>query len=159
MSPIASGNKEKLYVIYDGQCNLCLASVAKLKELHSKADLHYVQIQQLEAEGQAQKLVPHIRSLKFEELYEKMHVADERGELFAGADGVVRILRTVKGLRWLSSFYRIPGMKRAANYIYRFIASRRYEWFGKTEQSCSINGCELPQSGGENNKHENETIH
>ncbi|WP_169082729.1 thiol-disulfide oxidoreductase DCC family protein [Paenibacillus sp. PL91] len=155
MSSTENGASERLYVIYDGQCKLCLASVAKLKELNAKAELHYVQIQQLEAEGQAQQLVPHIRPLNFVELYEKIHVADEQGQLFAGADGVVRILRTVKGLRWLSAFYRIPGMKRAADRIYRFIASRRYEWFGKAEQSCTINGCELPQSKGENNKHDN----
>ncbi|MEV5025841.1 thiol-disulfide oxidoreductase DCC family protein [Paenibacillus sp. LPE1-1-1.1] len=143
---------EKLYVIYDGHCNLCLASVARLRELHSKADLQFIQIQQLEAVKDTARLIPHIDRFDFGALYEKMHVADERGQLFAGADGVVRILRTVRGFRWLSAFYRIPGMNRIADRIYRFIANRRYEWFGSTEQSCSIDGCDLPQDRGERNK-------
>lgn len=149
------GSTERLYVIYDGHCNLCIASVDKLKELNSKADLQFVQIQQLEAAGEAEQLVPLQGQLRFPELYEKMHVADESGQLFAGADGVVRVLRTVKGLRWLAAFYQIPGMKPTADRMYRYVANRRYEWFGRPEQSCSMNGCELPQSRGENNKHGN----
>lgn len=155
MSSRANGAAEKLYVIYDGHCNLCLGSIAKLKELHSKADLHYVQIQQLEAAGSTEQLIPSVGLLKFEELYEKMHVADEQGQLFAGADGIVRILRTVKGFRWLSVLYRIPGMKSIANRMYKFVAKRRYEWFGSTEQSCSVNGCELPRKREENNRNVN----
>ncbi|OMF31689.1 hypothetical protein BK133_15780 [Paenibacillus sp. FSL H8-0548] len=155
MDAAMKGSAERLYVIYDGHCNLCLASVARLKEMNSKADLQFVQIQQLEAVGEAKQLVPHLGPLKFSELYEKMHVADESGQLFAGADGVVRVLRTVKGLRWLAAFYRIPGMKPTADRIYRYVANRRYDWFGKADQSCSLNGCELPQSRGENNKHGN----
>ncbi|HTG69177.1 MAG TPA: DUF393 domain-containing protein [Candidatus Udaeobacter sp.] len=155
MSRACEGSPEKLYIIYDGHCNLCLASVAKLKGLNSNADLHYVQIQQLEASVETEQPIPLFRQLNYAELYEKMHVIDEKGQLFAGADGVIRILRTVKGLRWLSAFYRIPGMKRAADHIYRFVADRRYDWFGSTEQSCSIHGCEQPQGRGENNKHGN----
>ncbi|KRE51133.1 thiol-disulfide oxidoreductase DCC family protein [Paenibacillus sp. Soil522] len=155
MSRAADVSSEKLYIIYDGHCNLCLASVAKLKGLKSNADLHFVQIQQLEASVEAEQLIPRIRQLNYTELYEKMHVVDDKGQLFAGADGVIRILRTVKGLRWLSVFYRIPGMKRTADHIYRFVAGRRYEWFGSTEQSCSIHECERPQGKGENNKHGN----
>lgn len=144
---------EKLYVIYDGYCNLCLASVAKLKELHSKAALQFIQIQQLEAAGDTEALLPRSPQLDFAALYEKMHVIDERGKLYAGADGVVRILRTVNGFGWLSAFYRIPGMSRIADRMYRFVANRRYEWFGSTEQSCSINGCDLPKSREERDNH------
>ncbi|WP_141504167.1 thiol-disulfide oxidoreductase DCC family protein [Paenibacillus luteus] len=155
MNDTKQSGAERLYVIYDGYCNLCLASVARLKELRSNADLQFVPIQQLEAEGEGQQLIPNIGQLKYAELYEKMHVADESGQLFAGADGVVRVLRTVKGLRRLAFFYRIPGMRKIADRMYRYVANRRYEWFSKTEQSCSVNGCELPQRRGENNKHGN----
>ncbi|MDQ8737379.1 DUF393 domain-containing protein [Paenibacillus sp. LHD-38] len=151
MSNTGNRASEKLYVIYDGYCNLCLASVAKLKELHSKADLIFISIQQLETDHDTTRLIPRIDKLDFAALYEKMHVADERGQLFAGADGIVRILRTVEGFRWLSAFYRMPGMNRIADRIYRFVAKRRYEWFGSTEQSCSIDGCDLPQDRGERN--------
>ncbi|WP_138752379.1 thiol-disulfide oxidoreductase DCC family protein [Paenibacillus sinopodophylli] len=145
--------KEKLYVLYDGYCNLCLASVAKLKELPSRADLQFIQIQQLESVEDSVQLLPRSTKLDMAVLYEKMHVVDDQGKLYAGADGVVRILRTVKGFRWLSAFYRIPGMSRIADRLYRYVANRRYEWFGSTEQSCSINGCDLPKSREERNTH------
>ncbi|RCW42593.1 thiol-disulfide oxidoreductase DCC family protein [Paenibacillus prosopidis] len=151
----AALSSETLYVVYDGQCNLCLASVAKLKELPTSAALQFVQIQQIELTDGNQPIVPGLHQVKREALYDKMHVTDEQGRLFAGADGVIRILRTVKGLRWLSAFYRIPGMKRLADWMYRYVANRRYDWFGSTGQSCSINGCERLPDRGEKYKHGN----
>jgi predicted DCC family thiol-disulfide oxidoreductase YuxK len=151
-------SSEKLYVVYDGQCNLCLASVAKLKELPTHAALQFVQIQQIGLEGDSPLIVPGLHQVNREALYDKMHVADEQGRLFAGADGVIRILRTVKGLRWLSAFYKLPGMKRLADWMYRYIANRRYDWFGSTGQSCSINGCVRSPDRGENNKHGHQKV-
>ncbi|WP_127494552.1 thiol-disulfide oxidoreductase DCC family protein [Paenibacillus glycanilyticus] len=133
--------REKLYVVYDGTCNLCMGTVKKLQELRSNADLIFVPIQSL---GDAENRVPGIEKVAEADLYEKMHVADEKGRLFAGADGVVRILRTIKGFRLLASLYRMPGLSRIGDWLYRYIAKRRYDWFGRTEQSCSVNGCSLP---------------
>ncbi|WP_338555292.1 DUF393 domain-containing protein [Paenibacillus sp. KS-LC4] len=140
---------EKLFVVYDGECNFCIATVARLKELPSRADLQFVQIQQLEQQGMLG--VPGIQQVSEQQLYEKMHVADSNGVLYAGAEGVVRVLRTVKGLSVLSLLYQLPGMSRIADAIYRIIASRRYEWFGRTEQSCSVNGCEWKPPRQNNN--------
>ncbi|WP_336785452.1 thiol-disulfide oxidoreductase DCC family protein [Paenibacillus sp. MMO-177] len=133
--------REKLYVVYDGTCNLCTGTVSKLKELRSNADLIFVPIQSLDGAGNH---VPGIEKAAETDLYEKMHVADEKGRLYAGADGVVRILRTIKGFRLLASLYRLPGLSRVGDLLYRYIAKRRYDWFGRTEQSCSVNGCTLP---------------
>ncbi|MGG4146994.1 DUF393 domain-containing protein [Paenibacillus algorifonticola] len=140
---------EKLFVVYDGECNLCIATVARLKELPSRAHLQFVQIQQLEEPGTVS--VPGIQKVSTQQLYEKMHVADSNGMLYAGADGVIRVLRTVKGLGALALLYRIPGMRRIADAIYRIIAGRRYEWFGRTEQSCSVDGCEWKPPRQNNN--------
>ncbi|CAM3321219.1 DUF393 domain-containing protein [Paenibacillus lupini] len=134
--------REKLYVVYDGTCNLCIGTVTKLKELSSNAELIFVPIQSLRNAGNA---VPGIEQAAETELYEKMHVTDEKGRLYAGADGVVRILRTIAGFRLLAALYRLPGMSKLGDFLYRYIAKRRYDWFGQTEQSCSVNGCKLPQ--------------
>ncbi|WP_028611804.1 thiol-disulfide oxidoreductase DCC family protein [Paenibacillus harenae] len=145
---------ERLYVIYDGNCNLCLASVARLKDLPADCELLFIPIQQIENAGKERRLAPGIEKLATEALYEKIHVADESGRLFAGADGIVRILRTVKGLKWISACYRIPGMKRLADRLYRYVAVRRYDWFGSAEESCSVHGCELPERQEGENKHD-----
>lgn len=133
--------QEKLYVVYDGTCNLCRGTVAKLRELRSNAELIFVPAQSL---GEVDFQVPGIEQSKESDLYEKMHVADEQGRLYAGADGVIRILRTIRGFRLLAAIYRFPGMSRAGDFVYRYIAKRRYDWFGQTEQSCSVDGCALP---------------
>ncbi|GLX69510.1 thiol-disulfide oxidoreductase DCC family protein [Paenibacillus glycanilyticus] len=133
--------REKLYVVYDGTCNLCIGTVTKLKELRSNAELIFVPAQSLKEAGVK---VPGIEKVAETELYEKMHVADEKGQLYAGADGVVRILRTINGFRLLAMLYRLPGLSRVGDLVYRYIAKRRYDWFGRTEQSCSVNGCALP---------------
>lgn len=143
--------EDKLYVIYDGNCRLCLASVAKLNELPTRSALHFIPIGQLEALEGDRLPVNALRGIDNETLYEKIHVVDGDGRVFAGADGIVRILRTVKGLKRLSVLYRIPGMRRMADRLYRYIADRRYEWFGRAGQSCSINGCERkPDREGNN---------
>ena len=134
--------REKLYIIYDGTCNLCLGTVRKLKELHSHAILRFVSIQSFE---DSYEEIPNIESIPLERLMSKMHVVEQNGDIYAGADGVVRILRTVRGFTWLGLLYRIPGMWGFANVLYRFIAARRYEWFGKTDESCENGACNLPR--------------
>lgn len=134
--------RERLYVVYDGTCKLCIGTVGKLKELRSNAELVFVPAQSL---GEVDFRVPGIERARETDLYEKMHVADEQGRLYAGADGVIRIMRTIKGFRLLAALYRLPGMSRAGDLLYRYIAKRRYDWFGQTEQSCSASGCALPQ--------------
>lgn len=134
--------REKIYVIYDGTCNLCQTTVRRLKELRSHAILRFVSIQSLE---DSYEDIPNIESVPLERLMSKMHVVDQNGTIYAGADGVVRVLRTVRGFTWLGMLYRIPGMRRTADLLYRFIAARRYEWFGKTTESCESGACNHPR--------------
>ncbi|MFC5650110.1 thiol-disulfide oxidoreductase DCC family protein [Paenibacillus solisilvae] len=134
--------REKLYVIYDGTCNLCLTTVRRLKELRSNAVLRFVSVQSLE---DSYEEIPNIESIPTERLMSKMHVVEQNGAIYAGADGVVRILHTVRGFTWLGLMYRIPGMRGIADLLYRFIAARRYDWFGKTDESCENGACNLPR--------------
>ncbi|WP_274650008.1 thiol-disulfide oxidoreductase DCC family protein [Paenibacillus humicola] len=137
-----TGDRETLHIFYDGSCRLCLASVKRLKELRSSAELLFIPLQSLD--GDAARLYPAVAALPKETLAAKMHVADGEGRLYAGADGIVRILRTVPGFRLLAPLYRLPGMKRAMDALYRYIANRRYEWFGEADESCESGACALP---------------
>ncbi|UVI28098.1 thiol-disulfide oxidoreductase DCC family protein [Paenibacillus spongiae] len=143
---------EKIYVLYDRQCKLCLASVKRLKELHTSAELRFVSVQSyLDGTGEE---IPDFGSVDREKLLAKLHVVDEAGRAYAGADGVVRIIRTARGLSWLAVLYKIPGMSRLADALYRYVANRRYDWFGKTDEGCENGVCSLPahhqEDGGKN---------
>jgi len=133
---------EKLTVLYDGICNLCLTSVRRLKELPSTADLRFVSIQSLE---ESEEEIPGIQAYSRDQLLAKLHVIDQSGAVYAGADGVIRILRTVRGLKWVALFYRIPGTRGMADFLYRYIAARRYDWFGKADDGCANGACTLPR--------------
>ncbi|SDX41243.1 thiol-disulfide oxidoreductase DCC family protein [Paenibacillus sp. CF384] len=134
--------REKLIVLYDGTCNLCLGSVRKLKELQSSAVLRFIPVQSLD---ETYETIPGLASLNTETLLTKMHVVEADGTLHAGAAGVIRIMRTVRGLRWLAWLYRVPGLGLAADGIYRVIAAKRYDWFGRTDDSCHEGVCALPK--------------
>ncbi|QYR23404.1 DUF393 domain-containing protein [Paenibacillus sp. sptzw28] len=141
-SNIDGSERERLYILYDGTCNLCIATVRRIKELHSSADLRFVSIQSLE---ENKETIPGIEAIPLEQLLAKLHVVERSGALYAGADGIVRILRTSAGFKWLAPLYRIPGMRGSADALYRYIAARRYDWFGKTEESCDNGVCTLPK--------------
>ncbi|AJY76084.1 hypothetical protein VN24_17860 [Paenibacillus beijingensis] len=135
--------EDVLFVLYDEHCSLCTSSVNGLKRLQSSADLRYIPLQSMS--GDDAPHVPGFSGIGMEALYEKLHVADERGRLYAGADGVIRIMKTVPGLRWIGFLYGIPGMSRFGDAVYRFIAKRRYEWFGRTDTGCANGACSIPQ--------------
>ncbi|WP_308634728.1 thiol-disulfide oxidoreductase DCC family protein [Paenibacillus silvisoli] len=134
--------REKLIVLYDGTCNLCLGTVRKLKELQSSADLRFIPVQSLE---ETYEEIPGAASLDQAELLTKLHVVEADGTLHVGAASVVRILRTVKGLRWLAWLYRVPGLRIAADGLYRIIAAKRYDWFGKADDGCHDGVCTIPR--------------
>ena len=123
---------ESLTLLYDAHCNLCLRTVATLKGLDVKADLQMIPLQEAEL-----SILPEGYSQ--EELLAELHVIDSAGTVYRGSEAVVRILRTVKGLGWLTVLHRLPGMKTATHWIYRLIARHRYQLFGRTED-CQAEG-------------------
>jgi len=144
---MAAGANDRLYVVYDGRCVLCNGTVARLKTLNAGAELRFVSVQAVERREPEALELPALDKLKVSQLYEKIHVVESSGAVYAGADGVVRILRAVPGWRWAAWLYRIPGLKPLADRLYRFVANRRYDWFGRTDEGCADGACRLPGTG------------
>ena len=139
----ARAMNEVLYVLYDRYCVMCTGTVDKLRAMRMpRAELRYIPLQELESESPPD--VPGRSSLRIEELYAKLHVIDSGGHVFAGADGVVRIMRTLPSLRWLAWCYAVPGARIAADALYRYVAKRRYDWFGRADEGCANGACALP---------------
>jgi len=137
--------QERLVLLYDGECNLCLNTVALLRKIRTTADLIMVPLQEAPPE-----LLP--MGVAREELLAQLHVTDGSGKLYRGPEAVVRIMRTVPSLRWIGFLYRLPGMKKPAELLYRLIAKHRYRLFGRTDP-CESGACRLPERPSSGNGH------
>jgi predicted DCC family thiol-disulfide oxidoreductase YuxK len=149
---------ETLYVVYDAECALCAGAVRQLAAVRgARAELRFVPLQALEAkaDGMRETVAPEpngwpdrLTRLDPEALRAQMHVVQADGAVFAGAEAVVRIMRELPGWRFLSRLYRVPGLGRAADAAYRYVARRRYDWFGKADEGCAAGACALHGSAG-----------
>jgi predicted DCC family thiol-disulfide oxidoreductase YuxK len=135
------GNFPRLTVVYDGECNLCLATVDKLKRMPVRAQLRYVPLQQL-IDGQIGPW-PGIGGVTPRQLSAQLHVTDEQGRRFSGSDAVMKLLGLTPGLTWLARLGGLPGLRVISRMLYRIVARYRYRLFGKT--SCSDGVCSLPR--------------
>ncbi len=124
-----------LLLIYDGQCVLCRNTVQKLERIKIKARMAMVSLQSID-----EQQLP--ASVSKEALHAQLHVFDKDGKLFRGPDAVMRIMREVPSLRWISWMYAIPGMKPIAAIMYRWVAKHRYQLFGKVEIECNDGSCQ-----------------
>jgi predicted DCC family thiol-disulfide oxidoreductase YuxK len=131
----------RLTVVYDGECNFCLATVDKLRRLPLRAELQFVPLQQLL--GGVMVPWPGIDDVPLSELSAQMHVTDEQGQRYSGADGVLKLMSLTPGLSFFATLGRLPGMYGIVRTLYRLVARYRYRLFGRT--SCSDGVCSLPQ--------------
>lgn len=119
-------------VFFDGVCGLCDHAVKRLLKMDRQGKLQFAPLQ---GETAQQLLDPRdIQELKSLVICDRFGVAR-----FSTA--VVRILWHIGGFWRFVSYclWLIPGPIR--NWGYKFVASQRYKWFGKTE------ACRLPQPG------------
>ncbi|PKA27592.1 hypothetical protein CH381_05100 [Leptospira sp. mixed culture ATI2-C-A1] len=111
-------------VFFDGVCHLCMGSVQFLLKKNQKENLYFSAI----GSETFHSLFPKERSQNLPDsiLYWK------EGTLYLESDAVLQLVRELK-FPWflLFGFWMVPRMIR--NPLYRFIAKRRYVWFGKAE--------------------------
>ncbi|GIT99670.1 hypothetical protein TSL6_01770 [Sulfurovum sp. TSL6] len=115
-------------IIFDGVCGFCNKSVDTLIRIDTQKRFHYTSLQ-----GEFVKtltLKPNIDSIVFY----------EDGTLYYKSTAILKILRSLGGI-WIVTnlFYLIPRVLR--DYIYDFIATYRYNIFGKMES------CRMPKEG------------
>jgi len=152
--PYVRNGGDLLVVVYDAECALCTRAVRQLQASRgARAELRFVPLQALAAkaagghdQGRAEDrsgLPEQLNRLDPDALRSQLHVVQADGAVFAGAEAVVRIMRELAGWRLLSPLHRIPGMKRIADALYRYVARRRYDWFGKADEGCAEGVCSL----------------
>lgn len=130
-----------LRVVYDGECQLCLATVGKLKRMPVSAELTFVPLQGL-ISGEIEPW-PGIEGVPYADLLARLHVTDEQGRKYSGADAVLKLMSHTRSMAWLAAIGRLPGLRAVSRLVYRLVARYRYRLFGRT--SCSDGVCSLPR--------------
>lgn len=104
-------------LIFDGECGLCSRSVELLRRWDRDHRLRYVPFQDESAVAQFGIELPALAAA--------MHLVLPDGRVFAGADAVPELGKLLRGKRWWSWVFAVPGVRRAARRVYRRIAERR----------------------------------
>ena len=114
--------KSKIVIYYDGVCFVCSSAVNALIKMDNDNILYFSPLQSSYAKTTINK--------KFLKEMDSV-IVRKNEEFFSKSYAAFVILRELKSpLRYL--FYLVPTF--FADFIYDFIAKRRYSWFGKKEE-------------------------
>jgi len=117
----------KAIILFDGVCNFCNSSINLTIRNDKKG---YFQFAPLQSEV-AKQLLGEITLTMPESV-----ILIEDGKLYRHSTAALRIAKKLDGL-WPLFYGLIIIPKPLRDVIYRFIAKRRYKWFGKTE-ACMV---------------------
>ncbi|MBI3615381.1 MAG: lipase maturation factor family protein [Candidatus Omnitrophica bacterium] len=108
--------REKPLFIYDGDCGFCRRWIARWQAL-TKDQIEYAPYQETAAQ------FPEIPEEQFQA---SVKLIDTDGQLFSGAEAIVRTLAHVPEKRWLLRLYKeLPAAAPIAEWGYRIIARHR----------------------------------
>ena len=114
--------KSKIVIYYDGICFVCSSVIDALIKMDKNNILYFSPLQSDYAKSSINK-----KFLK--EMDSVIVIKNEK--VYSKSDAAFVVLRELRSpLRYL--FYLVPTF--FADFIYDFIAKRRYSWFGKKEE-------------------------
>lgn len=126
--PNRASEAECGWVFYDGECSLCLATVARFGPLLRR---HRFELAPLQTPWVQKRL-----GLKPGEPLTEMKLLAPGGQVFGGAEAILQITKKIWWAWPLFALAQIPGMKHLLHAIYRRIAANR---------TCIGNACKLPR--------------
>lgn len=128
------------YVIYDGNCNLCVTLVQVLENLDQGKLFSYIPMQD------EVKLEEFAITGQDCQMGMILIDAQETSRRWQGSDAAEEIANLLPAGSILIQAYRsLPGVKNLGDYTYEQIRDNRYGWFGKrnsTYQSAYPVGCQ-----------------
>ena len=111
----------KIYVYYDGVCNLCSGIVGTMSTSSKASAFTPVDI--------SKGILPSGMTKK--EAMGDVHIVDENGIMYKGIDAVLKILEQYPNLRTLASLGRLPVIYGILAGVYRVVEKSRYWIFGR----------------------------
>jgi predicted DCC family thiol-disulfide oxidoreductase YuxK len=130
-------DKNKPVIVYDGECNFCLAQINRIHKMDTGNQFEYLARQDPSAEIR----FPILRSIDFNKGMRLIMPPDgsEPGHNYEGADAVYQIARRLPLIGAIAWLYCVPGINQIAKGIYAWVAKNRSKLSGL---SCSSGSCD-----------------
>jgi predicted DCC family thiol-disulfide oxidoreductase YuxK len=119
-------------ILFDGLCNLCNGTVRFIIKRDKKKQFRFASLQGNIGQQVLQQINLH------QDSFDSFLLLKE-GKIYSHSTAVLKVVKELSGL-WPSLYLFILFPPFLRNAIYHFIASHRYQWFGKKET------CSLPSS-------------
>ena len=123
----------ELTVLYDGTCNLCRASVARVRRMDSHSRIELLDLHDASRAAR-------FPQVNVDEAMRLMQAVDPRGRVYSGADAWARIALTLPGWKLIAWLLLVPGIHFIAQRVYAWIARNRYRW---NREACEDGTCAL----------------
>jgi predicted DCC family thiol-disulfide oxidoreductase YuxK len=123
----------ELTVLYDGACNLCRASVARVRGMDPRGRIELLDLH----DSSVSARFPQVNR---EEAMRLMQAVDPRGRVYSGVDAWARIGLALPGWKLLAWLLLVPGIHFLARHLYAWVARNRYRW---NREACQDGTCAL----------------
>ncbi len=125
------------YVIYDGNCNLCVTFTQLLETFDQGERFQYIPMQD-EVSLKTFDITPEdceMGMILIKDSDREAAVRD-RSQRWQGSNAAEEITRLLPlGDLFIQAYRVLPGMKAFGDKSYEKIRDRRYDWFGKREKT------------------------
>jgi predicted DCC family thiol-disulfide oxidoreductase YuxK len=111
-------------LFFDGNCGMCTRAHDFLVRHDRTGNL---ETEPLQGPGVAERL-----GVRDEQLLEAMRWLDASGAVYTGAEAANAAVSVALGTRLPILIYRVPGIRHVQDAVYRWVASHRYRFPGKT---------------------------
>lgn len=111
----------ELTILYDGDCGLCRASIARLRRMDPRGLVETLDLHDPSVPGRFPQVNP-------EEAMRLMQGVDAQGRVYAGVDAWARIGFALPGWKLIAWVLLVPGIHFVAQRVYAWVARNRYRW-------------------------------
>jgi len=123
----------ELTVLYDGACNLCRASVVRVRRMDPRSRIELLDLHDASR-------ATRFPQVDLDEAMRLMQAVDLRGRVYSGADAWARIGLALPGWKLIAWLLLVPGIYFIAQRVYAWIARNRYRW---NRELCEDGTCAL----------------
>ena len=110
-----------LTVLFDGSCNLCRASAARVRRFDRANRIEFLDVN----DSVAPQRFPQVNR---EQALRWMQAVDSNGKVFSGSEAWARIGSRLPGWKLIAWILLVPGIRWFAGKFYAWIARNRYRW-------------------------------
>nr|WP_298682108.1 DUF393 domain-containing protein [uncultured Dongia sp.] len=111
----------KLEVYYNSACPVCAAGINNQRQRMKGNDSAWKDI------AQDENLVCEIGA-DLNKVRHSLHVRDEMGEVFIGADAIAKLMLDTPGQKWLGRVMMWEGMRPVSRWLYDRFADQLFAW-------------------------------